>query len=59
MFEPLVKEEEVEEDKDRASWSIFNKGEELAPIDKYIFPSLEIKPDNNSLTHRWWIIRKE
>ena len=34
VFEPLVK---VEEDKDRASWSIFNKGEELAPIDKYIF----------------------
>ena len=47
MFEPLVKEEEVEEDKDRASWSIFNKGEELAPIDKYIVPSLQIKPEHS------------
>ena len=44
MFEPLVK---VEEDKDRASWSIFNKGEELALIDKYIVPSLQIKPEHS------------
>ena len=28
--------------------SIFNEGEELAVIVEYIFPSLEIKPDNNN-----------
>ena len=35
------------------SWSIFNKGEELALIDKYIVPSLQIKPEHSLWPDPW------